>query len=80
MNTLELITEYVKHHVDNPPDSLALESKLSEIGLDSLAVLEMMFEIEEKYDIHLPNNVQMPETVGQLVDLIEKFKPLVVNE
>ncbi len=80
MNTLELITQYVKEHVDNPPDSLALESKLNDIGLDSLAVLEMMFEIEEKYDIHLPNNVQMPETVGQLVDLIEKFKPLLVNE
>jgi acyl carrier protein len=80
MNTLELITEYVKNHVDNPPDSLALESKLSDIGLDSLTVLEMMFEMEEKYKIQMPNNVQMPETVGQMVGLIEKFKPLAVNE
>lgn len=80
MGTLELIKEYVNRHTDNPPENLALESKLDEIGLDSLALLELMFEVEDKYGINLPNDVKMPETVGQLVELVEKFKPPVVNE
>lgn len=80
MGTLELIKEYVNRHTDNPPENLALESKLDEIGLDSLALLELMFEVEDKYGINLPNDVKMPGTVGQLVELVEKFKPPVVNE
>ena len=80
MGTLELIKEYINRHVDQPPENLEMESRLDGIGLDSLAMLELFFEIEDKYGISLPNNVPMPETVGQLVKLIDKFKPPEVNE
>ena len=80
MSTLELIKEYINRHVDQPPENLEMESRLDGIGLDSLAMLELFFEIEDKYGISLPNDVPMPETVGQLVNLIEKFKPPEVNE
>ncbi len=43
-------------------------------------MLELLFEVEDKYGVHLPNDVPRPETVGQLVELIEKFKPPAVNE
>jgi len=75
MSTLELIKDYIDRHVDNPPENLTLENRLDGIGLDSLAMLELMFEIEDKYNIRLPNDATKPETVGQLVELIEKFKP-----
>lgn len=80
MDTLELLKEYLKRHVDNPPENLTLESRLDGIGVDSLALLELIFELEEKHGINVPNDVPMPETVGQLVELIEKFKPAVINE
>ena len=75
MGTLELIKEYINRHVDNPPENLTLESRLNEIGLDSLALLQLLFEVEDKYGVHWPNNVPTPKTVGQLVELVEKFKP-----
>jgi acyl carrier protein len=75
MGTFELIHEYIKINVVNPPENITLASKLDGIGLDSLALLELMFEIEEKYKIQLPSNAPKPETVGQLIALIEKFKP-----
>ena len=80
MDTLELINEYLKRHVNNPPENLTLESKLDGIGLDSLALLELLFELEEKYGISLPNDLSRPETVGQLVEIVEKLKPAMVNE
>lgn len=79
-NTLDLIKEYIDRHIDNPPAELTLDSKLDEIGLDSLAMLELMFELEDKYGIHVPNDTLKPETVGQFVELVEKFKPAAVNE
>jgi len=79
-NNLDLIKDYLARHVDNQPVNLTLESKLNEIGIDSMALLELMFEFEDKYDFSLPGNVQMPETVDQLLKLIEKYKPSTINE
>ncbi|MDA8362922.1 MAG: acyl carrier protein [Gammaproteobacteria bacterium] len=79
-NRLEPIKAYLDRHFDNPPEHLALESRLDEIGIDSMALLELMMELEDKYDFRLPEDVPTPETVGQLVALVEQYKPSALNE
>ncbi len=76
---LELIKVYLDRHLDNPPENLTPESRIDEIGVDSLALLELMMELEDKYDFRLPEDVPTPETVGQLLALVEKYKPAAVN-
>lgn len=51
-----------------------LDSKLIDIGLDSLDVVEIVFEIEDKYRIQLPQNDQDTgsATFKDLCDLVEK--------
>ena len=80
MDTLELLKEFIKQHVDNPPENLTAESRLDAIGVDSLTLLELMFDLEDKYGIRLPEDLPQPETVGQLVEIFEKFKPATINE
>ena len=79
-NNLDLIKDYLARHLDNPPENVTLESRLDEIGIDSMALLELIFELEDKYDIRLPEDVSTPETVGQLIDLVEQYNPATVNE
>ncbi len=79
-NRLEPIKTYLDRHLDNPPENLTLGSKLGEIGIDSMALLELMMDLEDKYDFRLPEDVPTPETVGQLVALVEQYKPSAVNE
>lgn len=76
---LELIKAYLDTHFDNPPKNLTPESKLDEIGLDSLAQLELIMELEDKYNFRLPENVPEPETVADLLALVELYKPAAVN-
>lgn len=76
---LELIKVYLDRHLDNPPENLTPESRIDEIGIDSLALLELMMELEDKYDFRLPEDVPTPETVGQLLALVEKYKPAAIN-
>lgn len=78
-NNLDLIKDYVERHADNPPGNLTPESKLDEIGIDSMALLELIFELEDKYDIRLPEDIPTPTTVGQLLELMEQYKPAAVN-
>jgi acyl carrier protein len=55
---------------------LALTDRLDELGLDSFAAVEMIFDLEEKFDIQIPynsNDARMDfETVGDVVEAIKK--------
>ncbi len=80
MNTLELIQDYIQRHVDNPPETLLPETRLDELGIDSLAMFDLLFELEEQYNIRFDNDAVKPETVGQLMDFIEQRCPQSGNE
>ena len=62
-----------------PPDkrNLQMTDRLDEIGLDSLMGVEMIFDLEEKYDIQIPFNANDAklefETVGEVVEAIKKI-------
>ena len=51
-----------------------LDSQLMDIGLDSLDVVEIVFEIEDKYRIQLPKNDEETgsATFGDLCQLVEE--------
>jgi acyl carrier protein len=78
-NTLDLIKDYLERHLDNPPENLTPESRLDEIGIDSLGLLELIFDLEEQYKISVPQDIPTPETIGQLIEIIEKYKPVTVD-
>jgi acyl carrier protein len=52
----------------------SLDSKLVEIGLDSLDVIEIVFEIEDKYGVQLPQNDEeaASATFRDLCDLVQR--------
>ena len=62
-----------------PPDkrNLQMTDRLDEIGVDSLAAVEMIFDLEEKFDIEIPFNANDAklefETVGEVVAAIKKI-------
>jgi acyl carrier protein len=62
-----------------PPDkqNLQMTDRFDEIGFDSLMAVEMIFDLEEKFDIQIPFNANDAkfefETVGQVVEAIKKI-------
>lgn len=53
--------------------SLEETSIIADIGLDSLAMLEVTGEMERALDVHIPDDELVGiETVKQLLDLVEK--------
>lgn len=43
------------------PSRLRSESKLEDLGLDSLALVETIFTIEERFDIQVPFDANNPD-------------------
>jgi acyl carrier protein len=53
-----------------------LSEPLDKLGLDSMQVVELIFDIEEKFDINLPVNANMDidsKTVGDLIQAVDKL-------
>ena len=43
------------------PSDLSDEQSLQDVGLDSLGLVETIFAIEERFDVHVPFNANAPE-------------------
>lgn len=55
---------------------ITAETDISQdLNLDSVAVLDLLMELEEKFDVSIPLNL-VPEirTVGELADTVRKLK------
>ena len=56
---------------------LKMEDRLEDLGIDSLSTVELIFELEEKFNIQIPYNANDTEpefqTVSEVVDAIQKL-------
>ena len=64
-----------KKRVDKP--AVELTDRLEDLGLESIDAVEMIFDLEEKFDIQIPVNANNPrtefDTVGQVVNAVQKL-------
>ena len=55
-----------------PPEEITMETTFESLGLDSLDGLNLVFELEEEFDIMIPDDkVQMMKSVAEAVQGIE---------
>lgn len=62
------------------PKDVGVEQTLEDLGLDSLGLVEMIFAIEERFDISVPFNANEPDqgdfdisTVSSIVEAVTKL-------
>jgi len=72
------VIEIIAEQAVLDPSDVSLSSSLDELGLDSLALVEAIFSIEETFDISVPFNANDPENaqfdvrdVGAIVDAVK---------
>lgn len=62
------------------PAEVSAQDRLEDLGIDSLGVVECIFQIEESFDIAVPFNANNPQesafdisTVGSVIAEVEKL-------
>lgn len=80
MDIAATVIEIIAEQCMLDPSDVSLGSTLEELGIDSLAVVESIFAIEEAFDIQVPFNANNPEesdfditSVQTIVSGIEKL-------
>lgn len=75
-NVEEEIYDIIADKADVEREKLLREARLDDLEIESLDIVEIIFAIEEKFDIQIPynaNDTEMEfETIGQVVDAVQK--------
>ncbi len=71
MDSIGLIREFLKDRLGVEPDTVVPEAPLADLGVDSLMMLELMFEFEDRFNIKLSSDLKTPQTVGEMVSMMD---------
>ena len=67
-----------KKRVEKP--TVEMSDRLEDLGLESIDAVEMIFDIEEKFDIQIPVNANNPRTEFDTVEQVVKAVQQLVDE
>ncbi len=74
MDSLGLIREFLQDRLGVAPDLVVSDAQLETLGVDSLMMLELMFEFEDRFGITLSTDLNTPKTVGEMVALMDQLR------
>ena len=81
MNTLDAIREILLANFDVTADSLQPEAKLADLAIDSLAVIEVLFEVEDRFKITIPSAPAATQSqLGTIDDLVAYIDRLIAEQ
>lgn len=72
MTTLEKTQRFLARRFGITEGEITPERTLASLGIDSLAALELLFDIEDEFGIRLPHDEQEIATLADLVAVIER--------
>ncbi|MCU0758878.1 MAG: acyl carrier protein [Steroidobacteraceae bacterium] len=74
MNTLDTLQEMLvrDHHLR--PDQVTPDARLADLGIDSLALVELMFQCEDRFGIEVPlGNPEDLQTLGDVARFVDRL-------
>ncbi|MDD2663220.1 MAG: phosphopantetheine-binding protein [Dechloromonas sp.] len=73
MNSIGLIREFLQNRLGTAPERVVPEAVLAGLGVDSLLMLELVFEFEDRFGVKLPGDLTSPRTVGEMASLMDNL-------
>ncbi len=74
MDSLGLIREFLENRLGIPAEQVVPGAALATLGVDSLMMLELMFEFEDRFNITLSKDLKSPKTVGEMAQLMDQLR------
>ena len=73
MSTVAIVQELIAASAEVPVETLDPNRPLEELKVDSLTVLEVMFDIEDKFKIKMPDERVPIKTIQDIADLVDRL-------
>jgi acyl carrier protein len=74
------IIEILKKNMKDPPETISLDTKLSDLEIESLDLAVIVFDIEDSFGIEIPYNAnEEMEDFATVGSVVERVRQLVSN-
>jgi len=73
MSTLQTIQHMMVEQFDLKIEDLTPGAELEALGLDSLSVIEFMFNLEDKFHIKMPDERVEIKTIQDIAGIVERL-------
>ena len=73
MSSLQTIQRMMVEQFDLKAEDITREAQLESLGLDSLSVIEFMFNLEDEFKIKFPDERVEIKTIGDVADIVDKI-------
>jgi acyl carrier protein len=72
MDILTTIRAFLMERTNLQAEKITSEATLKELDIDSLMLLELIFECEEKLGIKIERDTLTPATIGDLITVVDQ--------
>ena len=73
MSAYSFIANVLSETYDVSPEAISPEATLTELGLDSLTIVELLFDVEDEFEIEVPEERATFKTVGEAAALVDEL-------
>jgi acyl carrier protein len=71
----DVVFEVIAREQRCSPESLTLETRLEDLGIDSLRAITILYQLEEQFEIEVPNElIETIVTIGDIVTSIDQLR------
>ena len=74
---LDLLRQSLSQFTDAPYEAIVPDAALADLQVDSLTLAELLFELEDRLAVTMPEPAERPQTVGDLLRLVEPLLDVV---
>lgn len=74
MELQEVVFEAISHEIPSLAGTISLDTPLEELGIDSIKAITILFELEDKFNIEIPNDIF--DSIQNVNDIIQQLEKL----
>jgi len=73
VSPFEFLADVLSEKYDVPREAISPEATLTELGLDSLTVVELLFDVEDEFGIEIPEERANFQTLAEAAALVDEL-------
>ena len=73
MTPYAFMAEVLSEKYDVPREAISPEATLTELGLDSLTIVELLFDVEDEFEIEVPEERVTFQTLAEAAALVDEL-------
>ena len=74
----DTVIKEISAHLNCLPVDISLDMRLDELGIDSMGAITIMYGLEDRLDVEIPNEVFDKLTIVN--DIVSQLEPLLENK